>query len=111
MNMIRNNAQAPAPSDGSTAAHPISGGIAPEILPTIVLLTCRLFDHMEYKTTYAKTPAIPNTPADTEAENKNISPITMKETASANTADGLNLPVTVGRAFLLSINGSISVSM
>ena len=47
MNIIKNNAQAPAPSAGSTAAHPIKGGIAPEILPTIVLLTYFRFDHIE----------------------------------------------------------------
>ena len=36
-----------APSDGSTAAQPINGGIAPEILPTTVLLTCFRLDHIE----------------------------------------------------------------
>ena len=51
MNIIKNNANAPRPKAGSTAAHPISGGIAPEILPTTVLLTCLLFDHIEYSTT------------------------------------------------------------
>ena len=102
MNIIRNNAQAPAPKVGSTAAHPISGGIAPEMLPTIVLPTCLLFDHIEYRTTYARIPAMPRTPAETDAENKKISPKTMKETASARTADGLNLPVTVGLDFLLA---------
>lgn len=104
MNIIKNNAIAFILSAGSIVDQPIINGLAPEILPTIVLLTNFPLDHNEYRIIYAKIPLSPHMSADGVAENNKISPTIKNKREFVKTSCCLNLLVTIGLDFVFFIN-------
>ena len=91
-------------------AHPIKGGTAPDILPTTVFSVYFLFVHKLYRTTYVKAPINPIKTAIGVVNNKNTKPRSNMTSPNVSANPGLYFPVTVGRVFVLSINGSMSRS-